>query len=189
LTTKSLSDGTSSPASRAPRRSATISETSTSAAAVRTGVVVADSAIRRAIVVSVGVSSRVVTSPFPVASRDSAGAEPPAAAAALTSSTVTRPPGPVPAMPWSETPSSTATRLATGEAFAREPVSLPSGDGPPSAAWTMRDGSGDDARGGRAASPLASPAPFDSVAIVSPTPAVPPSGTRIAASIPSDSAS
>ena len=188
LTTKSLSDGTSSPPSRAPRRSATISETSTSAAAVRTGVVVADSVIRRAIVASVGVSSRVVTSPFPAVSRVSgaAASEP---AAALTSSTVTRPPGPVPAMPWSETPSSTATRLATGEAFGREPALSPSGDRP-SSAWPLAgEGSSVAAGGDGVASPLVSPSPFDSVAIASPTPAVPPSATRIAASLPSHSAS
>ena len=51
------------------------------------------------------------------------------AAARVTSSTVIRPPGPVPVSPWRETPSSTAVRRATGVATGR-PGAEPSVSGP-----------------------------------------------------------
>ena len=57
LTTKSLTDGASSLLSRASRRDATICDTSISAETVKTGIVVADSTILRAIVACVGVNS------------------------------------------------------------------------------------------------------------------------------------
>ncbi len=48
---------------RAPRRSATISDTSASAETVKVGISAADCAMRRAMVTCVGVSSTMVTSP------------------------------------------------------------------------------------------------------------------------------
>ena len=103
---------------RAPRRSAAISDMSTSAETVKTGIVVADSTIRRAIVACVAVSSTMRASPS-AGGRGLLRRRPEPAAAFWTSSRVIRPPGPVPAMPWSETPSSTAVRRATGVAFGR----------------------------------------------------------------------
>ena len=136
-----------------------------SAETVNDGIVVADSTIRRAIVACVGVSSRTCTSPFPRLAGSGAGAGavvPDSAAARSTSSRVIRPAGPVPTIPWSETPSSTAVRLATASRSRRS--ALPQ-------------------------RPVAAPSPLASVAIGSPIDAVAPSGTRIEPSVPSASAS
>ena len=82
-----------------------------------------------------------VTSPFPSAAAVARPRVAPAAAL-VTSSLVIRPPGPVPAMSWSETPSSTAVRLATGVAFGRRGPA-PSLDG-----RARRDGARRDSRRG-----------------------------------------
>ena len=98
MTTKSLTDGASSPLSRASRRDATICDTSTSAETVKTGIVVADSTILRAIVACVGVGSRTLTSPLPETGACAVEPRscPPRPPLVVTSSTVIRPPGPVP---------------------------------------------------------------------------------------------
>ena len=135
---------------------------------VKNGIVVADSTIRRAIVACVAVSSSTRVSPFPRAI--CCGCAPVSAAAFCTSSRVIRPPGPVPTRPWSETPSSTAVRLATGVAFGR--------CAPAPSCWGLTPAGSD---------PCLSR--FASVAIGSPIAAVPPSGTRIESSVPPASAS
>ena len=109
---------------------------------------------------------------------------PAADAALVTSSPVMRPPGPVPAMPCSEIPSSTAVRFATGVAFGRSP----GGDPPPDGDVGVEAASGASVSSG-CLSLRAATSPFARSAIGSPTAAVAPSGTRIEASVPADSAS
>ena len=97
---------------------------STSAETVKNGIVVADSTIRRAIVACVAVSSTMLRLASAAGCGCRAG-EPEPAAELWTSSRVIRPPGPVPAMPWSETPSSTAVRRATGVASGTRAADAP----------------------------------------------------------------
>ncbi len=170
LTTKSLREGVWSDSLRAPRRSATTSDTSASADTVKLGISAADSDMRRAMVACVGVSSTTRMSPRASAVRADASAAVPAAR--CTSSRVILPPGPLPTTSWRESPSSTAVRRATGVAL---------GCASAAAASFAGAGAGN-------CSAAAAPRPA-SLATGCPTAAVSPSKTRIASSVPSSSAS
>ena len=152
---------------------------------VKTGIVVADSTIRRAIVDCVGVGSSVVTSPFPPARQSARGRSGRRRLAArVTSSAVIRPPGPVPATSWSDTPSSTAVRRATGVAFGRRaPAPSPESDtAATDTGCALVDSCCDGSRSVvRSVQHLRRSRASRSAL---PTAAVPPSGTRIAASVP-----
>ena len=116
-------------------RSVTHASMSTSIWSVKSGIVAFDSAIRRAIVCWVRVSSTTVVSPLAVATPRG---RPPGAApvrragaasagragrlAPSTSALTIRPPGPLPVSARRSTPLSRAIRLASGEALTRSPA-------------------------------------------------------------------